>query len=221
MHELLRYLGHNGVTTLLILGQHGLVGEVNSDVDLSYLSDTIILMRFFEAAGAVRRGLSVVKTRTSEHEPIASRPRGARMRTRCSIALSTPGDLSRPGAARLLGGDGFVVALGLIALFSMFRRRPVSQERLTWRPSLTTQNLRLAKRTYLGGANPYVRVRCATACNTFSAAAIATALNPMVEDKMAMNSGISAFSSNAPRRRSNRSRRGWRKLKDRSAPFDR
>ena len=42
---------------------------MRSDVDLSYLSDTIILMRFFEAAGAVRRGLSVVTTRTSGHEP--------------------------------------------------------------------------------------------------------------------------------------------------------
>jgi hypothetical protein len=42
MHELLRYLGHHGVMTLLVLGQHGLVGEVSSDVDLSYLSDTII-----------------------------------------------------------------------------------------------------------------------------------------------------------------------------------
>ena len=69
MHELLRYLSQHSVTTLLILGQHGLVSEVGSDVDLSYLSDTIILMRFFEAAGAVRRGLSVVKTRTSNHEP--------------------------------------------------------------------------------------------------------------------------------------------------------
>lgn len=69
MHELLGYLGRRGVLTLLVLGQHGLVGEVRSDVDLSYLSDTIVLMRFFEAAGAVRRGLSVVKTRTSDHEP--------------------------------------------------------------------------------------------------------------------------------------------------------
>ena len=69
MHELLSYLSQHGVLTLLILGQHGLVGEVRSDVDLSYLSDTLILMRFFEAAGAVRRGLSVVKTRTSDHEP--------------------------------------------------------------------------------------------------------------------------------------------------------
>ncbi len=69
MHELLSYLSQHGVVTLLILGQHGLVGDVHSDVDLSYLSDTIILMRFFEAAGSVRRGLSVVKTRTSYHEP--------------------------------------------------------------------------------------------------------------------------------------------------------
>ena len=69
MHELLSYLSQREVVTLLILGQHGLVGEVRSDVDLSYLSDTIILMRFFEAAGSVRRGLSVVKTRTSYHEP--------------------------------------------------------------------------------------------------------------------------------------------------------
>ncbi len=68
MHELLRYLNQHAVLTLLILGQHGLVGEVHADVDLSYLSDTIILMRYFEAAGAVRRGLSVVKTRTSNHE---------------------------------------------------------------------------------------------------------------------------------------------------------
>ncbi len=69
MHELLSYLSQRQVVTLLILGQHGLVGDVRSDVDLSYLSDTIILLRFFEAAGSVRRGLSVVKTRTSDHEP--------------------------------------------------------------------------------------------------------------------------------------------------------
>ena len=68
MHELLSYLSQHGIITLLILGQHGLVGEGRLDVDLSYLSDTIILMRFFEAVGIVRRGLSVVKTRTAHHE---------------------------------------------------------------------------------------------------------------------------------------------------------
>ena len=49
MHELLSYLNQQGVTTLLILGQHGIVGEVRTDVDLSYLSDAVLLFRFFEA----------------------------------------------------------------------------------------------------------------------------------------------------------------------------
>jgi circadian clock protein KaiC len=68
MHELLTYLNQQGVVTLLILGQHGFIGEVRSDLDLSYLSDSILLFRFFEAAGAVRTAVSVVKSRTSEHE---------------------------------------------------------------------------------------------------------------------------------------------------------
>ncbi|MBL6081894.1 AAA family ATPase [Belnapia sp. T18] len=68
MHELLGYLNQRGVVTLLILGQHGLVGDLRGDVDLSYLSDALVLMRFFETAGEVRRGLSVVKTRTTAHE---------------------------------------------------------------------------------------------------------------------------------------------------------
>jgi circadian clock protein KaiC len=68
MHELLNYLNRQGVTTLLVLGQHGLVGEVRSDVDLSYLSDCILLFRFFEARGEVRTALSVVKSRVNAHE---------------------------------------------------------------------------------------------------------------------------------------------------------
>jgi circadian clock protein KaiC len=68
MHELLSYLNHQGVTTLLILGQHGMVGELRSDVDLSYLSDSILLFRFFEALGEVKVAVSVVKSRTSAHE---------------------------------------------------------------------------------------------------------------------------------------------------------
>jgi len=69
MHELLSFLNQQGVVTLLVLAQHGLLGDVRLDVDLSYLSDTIVLMRFFEAAGEVRRILSVIKTRTTPHEP--------------------------------------------------------------------------------------------------------------------------------------------------------
>nr|WP_321984248.1 ATPase domain-containing protein [uncultured Lichenicoccus sp.] len=68
MHELLNYLNQQGINTLLILGQHGLVGEVRSDLDLSYLSDTILLFRFFEARGEVRTAVSAVKSRTSAHE---------------------------------------------------------------------------------------------------------------------------------------------------------
>jgi circadian clock protein KaiC len=68
MHEILSYLGQQGVTTLLILGQHGLIGDMRSDIDLSYLSDALVLFRFFEAGGEVRSAISVVKSRTSAHE---------------------------------------------------------------------------------------------------------------------------------------------------------
>ncbi|HSV45163.1 MAG TPA: ATPase domain-containing protein [Ramlibacter sp.] len=68
MHELLTYLNQRGVVTILILAQHGVLGEVRSDVDLSYLSDAILLFRFFEARGSLLKAVSVVKSRTSEHE---------------------------------------------------------------------------------------------------------------------------------------------------------
>jgi len=67
MHELLGYLNQLGVTTVLILGEHGLVGEVRSEVDLSYLSDTTVLLRFFEAQGRLRRAITVIKSRTNDH----------------------------------------------------------------------------------------------------------------------------------------------------------
>jgi circadian clock protein KaiC len=68
MHELLSYLGAKGVVSLLILGQHGVMGDIRSDVDLSYLADTVMQLRYFEAHGAVRQAISVIKTRTSRHE---------------------------------------------------------------------------------------------------------------------------------------------------------
>ncbi|MFZ6735420.1 ATPase domain-containing protein [Undibacterium sp. Ji42W] len=67
MHELLSYLNQQGVTTVLVLGQHGLIGEVRTDVDLSYLSDTTVLLRFFESNGRLRRAITVIKSRTSNH----------------------------------------------------------------------------------------------------------------------------------------------------------
>ncbi|MGX7896087.1 ATPase domain-containing protein [Tsuneonella sp. HG222] len=68
MHELLSYLGNNGIVSLLILGLHGVTGDIRSDVDLSYLSDTVIQLRYFEAEGEVRQAISVIKTRTARHE---------------------------------------------------------------------------------------------------------------------------------------------------------
>jgi circadian clock protein KaiC len=68
MHELLQYLNRRGVSTFLTVAQHGLVGDMQTPVDVTYLADTVILMRYFEAAGRVRRAVSVVKKRTGAHE---------------------------------------------------------------------------------------------------------------------------------------------------------
>jgi circadian clock protein KaiC len=68
MHEMLSYLNQQGVITILILGQHGIIGDVRSDVDLSYLSDTIVLFRYFEAHGEMLKAVSVAKSRTTPHE---------------------------------------------------------------------------------------------------------------------------------------------------------
>lgn len=68
LHELLSYLGQQGVVTLLSLTQSGMVGHMASPVDTTYLADNVILFRYFEAAGSVRRALSVVKKRNGHHE---------------------------------------------------------------------------------------------------------------------------------------------------------
>jgi circadian clock protein KaiC len=68
MHEMLSYLNQQGVITILILGQHGIIGDVRSDVDLSYLSDTIVLFRYFEAQGEMLKAVSVAKSRTTPHQ---------------------------------------------------------------------------------------------------------------------------------------------------------
>lgn len=68
MHELLQYCNRQGATTFLTVAQHGLMGDMKAPIDLTYLADTVILLRYFEAMGAVRRAVSVVKKRTSAHE---------------------------------------------------------------------------------------------------------------------------------------------------------
>lgn len=68
IHELLQFLNRQGASTFLIVAQHGLVGDMKSPVDLTYLADTVILLRYFEAQGRVRRAISVVKKRAGNHE---------------------------------------------------------------------------------------------------------------------------------------------------------
>ncbi|MCJ2049199.1 ATPase domain-containing protein [Methylobacterium sp. J-070] len=68
MHELLSYLGQQGVLTALVLAQNGLVGPMDTPIDLSYLSDAVLMLRYFEVSGTVRRALSVVKKRSGSHE---------------------------------------------------------------------------------------------------------------------------------------------------------
>jgi len=68
LHELLAYLGQQGIATLLTLAQHGFIGTTNSPIDVSYLADTVLLFRYFERAGAIRQALSVLKKRSGAHE---------------------------------------------------------------------------------------------------------------------------------------------------------
>lgn len=69
LHELLGFLSQKGVATLMTVAQHGFVGaNIDTPVDVSYLADTILLFRYFEAAGEVRQALSVIKKRSGEHE---------------------------------------------------------------------------------------------------------------------------------------------------------
>jgi circadian clock protein KaiC len=68
LHELSSYLNQKGVITILALAQHGLVAAAESPVDLSYLTDTVLSLRYFEAAGEVKQALAVVKKRSGDHE---------------------------------------------------------------------------------------------------------------------------------------------------------
>jgi len=68
MHELLQYLNRQGASTFLTVAQHGLVGDMKAPVDVTYLADTVLLLRYFEAFGRVRRAISVIKKRTGAHE---------------------------------------------------------------------------------------------------------------------------------------------------------
>ena len=69
LHELLTYLGRQGVVSLLVVAQNGLLGaSMVSPTDVTYLADTVLLLRHFEAAGTLRKAMSVLKKRTGKHE---------------------------------------------------------------------------------------------------------------------------------------------------------
>lgn len=69
LHELASYMRQRGVVTILIMAQHGVIGSVmKSAIDVSYLADAVVLTRFFEATGSVRKAISVVKKRAGAHE---------------------------------------------------------------------------------------------------------------------------------------------------------
>jgi circadian clock protein KaiC len=68
MHELLQYLNRQGAATFMTVAQHGLVGDMQTPVDVTYLADSVILLRYFEVRGDVRRAISVIKKRTGAHE---------------------------------------------------------------------------------------------------------------------------------------------------------
>ena len=68
MHELLQYLNRRGAATFLTIAQSGMLGDMRQPVDITYLADTVVLLRYFEAFGRVRRAISVMKKRTGAHE---------------------------------------------------------------------------------------------------------------------------------------------------------
>ncbi len=68
LHELLAFLNQQGVITIMVLAQQGIVGTMHSTVDLTYLADTVVLFRYFEMQGAVKQAISIIKKRSGNHE---------------------------------------------------------------------------------------------------------------------------------------------------------
>jgi len=107
LHEILTYLGQRGVTTLLLMTQHGMVSaDVDVPIDASYLADGVILLRYFEAFGEVRQAISVIKKRTGKHERTIREMRlgpgitvGEPIRDFQGVLTGAPTFLGHPGAA--------------------------------------------------------------------------------------------------------------------------
>ncbi|HZG54449.1 MAG TPA: ATPase domain-containing protein, partial [Pyrinomonadaceae bacterium] len=119
MHELLTYLNQQGIVTLLVMAQHGFMGaNMGTPVDVSYLADTVLMLRFFEARGEVRRAISVVKKRTGYHENTIREMRmsgggiavGQPLRDFQGVLTGVPTYSNEPPALREKSGDGDVDA---------------------------------------------------------------------------------------------------------------
>lgn len=68
LHELLQYLNRRGAATFLTIAQHGMMADMKQPIDITYLADTVVMLRYFEAFGRVRRAMSVMKKRAGSHE---------------------------------------------------------------------------------------------------------------------------------------------------------
>ncbi|UDL95530.1 AAA family ATPase [Lichenihabitans sp. PAMC28606] len=113
IHELLQYLNRQGASTFLTVAQHGLVGDMQSPVDLTYLADTVVLLRYFEALGRVRRAISVIKKRAGTHEDTIREYRigpnglsiGEPLQNFVGVLRGTPNYVGSPGDLKLLDQD--------------------------------------------------------------------------------------------------------------------
>lgn len=68
LHELLTYLNKRGVLSVMTLAQHGLIGAMGTPIDISYLADSVVLTRFYEARGSIHKAISIIKKRSGPHE---------------------------------------------------------------------------------------------------------------------------------------------------------
>ena len=68
LHELLTYLNQQGVVSMMTLAPHGMLGQMRAPIDVTYLADTVLALRYYEADGAVHKAISVIKKRTGAHE---------------------------------------------------------------------------------------------------------------------------------------------------------
>ncbi len=113
VHELLQYLNRQGASTFLTVAQHGLVGDMKAPVDITYLADTVVLLRYFEAVGRVRRAVSVIKKRAGGHEDTIREYRigthglmiGEPLQNFVGVLRGTPNYVGRPEDLQLLDLD--------------------------------------------------------------------------------------------------------------------